>query len=85
MSPQRPRRMGGQAEPPRDLTCPACGGRLARIVYGMIGPGPDDPDAVAGGCVVGPATHVCRQCGKDYTWDGQTLALVGEEWPDPRA
>jgi hypothetical protein len=53
-------------------TCPECGGKGVRIVYGLPGPelaeAAERGEVALGGCVIGDddANLQCRACGKEW-------------------
>jgi hypothetical protein len=69
--------ISGEASGDKNPPCPLCGGKSARLVYGLFFYGTDDMppallnelrsgEARLGGCVVGPELWHCNSC--DHRW-----------------
>lgn len=81
--------MDEPAHPTAD--CPRCGGRGARILYGLPAFGAPDLErelaagrVVLGGCVVGPMTRQCGACGLRWRADDDLSGGLCDERDGPR-
>jgi DNA-directed RNA polymerase subunit RPC12/RpoP len=63
--------MGGK----KDVACPACGARLAMVVYGLVGPELVEADRRGevwlGGCIISSddPRYRCPECGRFFRND----------------